>query len=284
MVTRRLFKVAGLILARWPRLLKLALSLRLSLQFKLWRLQVSIRSRRWAENPDANRTYWVDPDRIQCACVFDKLEDWNKYRYRGKVIGGNWDLRRVKFTERFGLYRMLEDRFIRGMRWEETQFYQRVLDLISNGTPSWRCKNKVELDERCGYLDCLFQEIKNNGFRPQSEIAQAENDPYRVEDEITVRIARDGALLFEDGQHRLAVAKLLHIDRVPIKINARHLEWHQFRREILYYARTQGGRVYHALTHPDLSDIPSLYGEETFELIKAHLPVQSGDLLDIGAH
>jgi len=33
-----------------------------------------------------------------------------------------------------------------------------------------------------------------------------------------------------------------------------------------------------------LSDIPSLYGDERFEIIKAHLPLQIGTLLDIGAH
>ena len=51
------------------------------------------------------------------------------------------------------------------------------------------------------------------------------------------------------------------------------------------YARKQPwGKLYQPVTHPHLGDIPSVYGEERFEMIRAHLPVQRGDLLDIGAH
>ena len=240
---------------------------------------------RWSGDLDIDGTYWVDPDRIEYACVFKKMEDYSKYHHRGKVVGGNWDQRRIKFADRIGLLHGLEHRFIRGMHWEQTEFYQRILDVISGGTPLWGCKNKSELDNRCRYLDALFQDIKTNGYRSQQEIAQEENDPYKGEDEITVRIARDGTLLFEDGQHRLAMAKLLHIDRIPIKVTARHSEWFQFRKEVLDYAKMQPwGKLYHPITHPDLRDIPSIYGNERFELIKANLPIKSGDLLDIGAN
>lgn len=241
---------------------------------------------RWSEDLNVNQTYWVDPDRIEYASIFGKFGENYKYRDRGKVIGGNWDQKKVKFTEfAVGAFRGLEDRFTRGIRWEETEFYRHVLNEISTGTALWDCRNKAELDGRCQYLDSLFQDIKTNGYRSQKEIAQEENNPYKGEDEITVRIDRDGALLFEDGQHRLAMAKLLHIDRIPIKITARHLEWFQFRKEVLDYAKTQPwGKLYHPVTHPDLYNIPSLYGDDRFELIKEHLPLKSGDLLDIGAN
>lgn len=240
---------------------------------------------RWSENLDVNRTYWVSPDRIEYALVFDTLEEYDKYRYRGRVMGGDWDQKRVRFTEfGIGVYQGLRDRFIRGLPWEETEFYQRVLNVISSGIVLWECKNKGELDERCRYLDALFEDIKVNGYRSQEEIAREENNPFKGEDEITVRIGRDGMLLFEDGQHRLAIAKLLGVDRIPIKITARHSEWYQFRKEVLDSTRTLKGYLYHPVTHPDLCHIPSAYGEERFEIMKAHLPVKSGDLLDIGAH
>lgn len=280
-VMRSLSSVAGATLAKCPRLLALVLSLRL----RIWRLRVMIRSRKWDYDFDANRTYWVDPRRIEWALVFNKLGQYDKYRDRGKVIGGDWDRKIVSFTEfGAGVFGGLEDRFVRQMCWEDTKFYRRVLDVISGGVSLWRCRSKKELDDRCKYLDSIFEDIKNNGYKSQSELAGKQDRTYKDEDEVSVRIGRDGALLFEDGQHRLAIAKLLEIDRIPIKITARHSLWHQFRKEILYYARTHEGSIYHALTHPDLSDMPSLYGEERFELIKERLPVESGDLLDIGAH
>jgi hypothetical protein len=281
MLVRKFLHIAGIMLAKCPPLLALALNLRL----RMWRLRVRLGSRRWAAQPDVNKTYWVDPKKIEYACVFDKLEEYDKYRYRGKVIGGNWDQRRIKFTERIGLFKGFEDRFKRGMNWRETEFYQQSLKVINNVSPLWGCRNQDELDERCKWLDRLFEEIKVDGYKPQSELPRGKQDStYKYEDEVTVRIGHDGALLFEDGQHRLAIAKLLNIDKIPIKITARHSEWYQFRKEILEYARTNGGKIYQPITHPDLSDIPSMYGEERFELIRAHMPIRTGTLLDIGAH
>ena len=174
--------------------------------------------------------------------------------------------------------------FLYGRRWEVTEFYQRILNNISNGTLMWGCGNKTELNQRCRYLEFLYQDVKKNGYKAQEEISREENDPYKGQDEITIRIGHDGALLFEDGRHRLAIAKLLNIDKIPIKVTVRHSKWYQFRQEVIDYASTNRGKLYSPITHPDLSDIPSTHGEERFEIIKAHLPIQRGDLLDIGAH
>ena len=250
------------------------------LRFKMWQLRVRIMTSRWSENLDVNRTYWVNPNQIEYACI---LKGYDKYGDRGKVFGGNWDQKRVRFKE-LDVFRAFEERFLYGRLWEETDFYQRILNNISNGTVKWECRNNVELDQRCRYLEFLYQDVKTNGYKSQEEISRGENDPYKGEDEITIRIGHDGVLLFEDGRHRLAIAKLLNIDKIPIKVTVRHSKWYQFRQEVIGYARTHSGKLYSSITHPDLRDIPSIHGEERFKIIKAHLPIQRGDLLDIGAH
>ena len=281
MVIGRLTSFAVPFLRRHPRLMALARRV----QFRIWHLRVRIRTRRLSQDLDVNHTYWVDPDKIEYALMYAKGRHYDKYADRGKVIGGDWDVERHRFTEHpLGVFRGLHDRFIRGMPWEQTELYRRILDWMSKGIVMWGCKDKAKLDERCRYLDCLFQDIKSSGYRSQQEIAQEEGSPYKGEDEITVWIDRDGVLLLEDGQHRLAMAKLLGIDRIPIKITVRHSDWYQFRKEVIDHARTHGGMICHPVTHPDLREIPSIYGDERFELIQAHLPIQSGDLLDIGAH
>lgn len=251
-----------------------------SLRFRIWQLRVRRRTRRLAEDLDVNRTFWVSPDRIEYACL---VKGYDKYSDRGKVIGGNWDKKRIKFKE-LDVSRAFADRFLYNRRWEDTDFYQRILNTISNGTVKWECRDKGELDQRCRYLESLYCDIKEHGYKSQGEISRRENDPYKGEDEITVRIGHDGVLLFEDGRHRLAIAKLLSVDKIPIKVTVRHAKWYQFRQEVIDYARTHGGKLYSSITHPDLSDIPTIHGEERFEIIKAHLPKQRGDLLDIGAH
>lgn len=256
------------------------MSLAKSLRFKMWQVRVKSRTSRWSDALDVNRTYWVNPDHIEYACI---LKRYDKYGDRGKVVGGKWDQKRVRFEE-LDVFRAFEDRFIYGRRWEETDFYRRIMNNISNGKPMWGCRNKIELNQRCKYLEWLYHDVKENGYRSQEVISREEKDPYKGEDEITIRIGHEGALLFEDGRHRLAIAKLLNIDKIPIKVTARHSNWYQFRQEVIDYACTHRGKLYSAITHPDLSDIPTIHGEERFEIIKAHLPIQRGDLLDIGAH
>lgn len=276
MLKQKFISIVKNILKGHPRLLTFAKGLR----FKMWQLRVRSRANRWSDNLDVNQTYWVNPDQIEYACI---LKGYDKYGDRGKVIGGNWDQKRIRFKE-LDIFRAFDERFLYGRLWEETDFYQRILNNISNGTVKWGCRNKTELNQRCKYLEFLYQDIKANGYKSQEEISLGENDPYKGEDEITIRIGHDGALLFEDGRHRLAIATLLNIDKIPIKVTVRHLKWYQFRQEVIAYARMHRGKLYSSITHPDLSDIPTTHGEERFEIIKAHLPIQRGDLLDIGAH
>ena len=64
----------------------------------------------------------------------------------------------------------------------------------------------------------------------------------------------------------------------------RHEQWASFRRDVLVYARRQGGRLYAPVLHPDLADIPAAHGVERMELIQKSLPPGSRTMLDIGAH
>ena len=70
--------------------------------------------------------------------------------------------------------------------------------------------------------------------------------------EIGVDIGRDGELLWHmGGQHRLAIAKVLKVEKVPVQIYRRHTQWERIRR----LANEQGTDAipieYH--NHPDIS-------------------------------
>ena len=51
--------------------------------------------------------------------------------------------------------------------------------------------------------------------------------------EITVDIARNGDLLWRGGAHRLAIVKILGVDKIPVRICVRHKKW-QENRDKLY--------------------------------------------------
>jgi hypothetical protein len=68
-----------------------------------------------------------------------------------------------------------------------------------------------------------------------------------MEDEILVDIGREGELLFVTGRHRLSLAKLLDLDRIPIAIVVRHAQWMDRRKRLLKSGDANSDPV-----HPDL--------------------------------
>jgi len=231
-----------------------------------------------------DKIYWVQPQKIQYASLreFDVLTD------KGKEINGDWDLLKRPFEE-LDVYIAFKEHFHEGKKWETTVFYKRILNNIHQGEYLWGCKNETDFNIRLHKLDNLFESIKNNGYKTQQELLTDPNkpDPIKLEDEIAVNIGRNGDLLFNNGAHRLCIAKLLNTPKIPIKITVRHSQWMDFKRQILLYAKNQITRkIYHPITHIDLQDIPSFHTEkiDRFNIMQSHLSHKKGTLLDIGSY
>jgi hypothetical protein len=138
-------------------------------------------------------------------------------------------------------------------------------------------------------LDKLYDDIKQNGIKTQKELKKGsllkENTIKEIENEMVIYIGSEGELIHRNDQHRLSIAKLLNLDKVPVQILYRHKNWLKFRKEILTYVRREmKGKALQPLLHPDLSHIPSLWSNKRFEMIKQNLTTKKGTLLDIGAH
>ena len=266
----------GLTLNRFPWL-KSRIS---HMMFLSWQRRVAKQSSETgADDLNINRTVWVDPNKIQYTI---QENPFHKYQDRGRVVDGDWDLATKPFEE-LDITKAIRARFVDGYEWAETEFYTRVLSDLSAGKVKWGCRTQEEFAQRCLNLEQLFSDIRSNGYRPQSAIAADADNPYKAEDEISIHIARDGQLLFDDGRHRLAIAQILEIDSVPVKVTARHTDWVQFRKEIRKYAQQHDGRIYHRVMHPDLQDIDYVHGDERFDIMHQHLPIAEGRILDVGA-
>lgn len=144
-----------------------------------------------------------------------------------------------------------------------------------------------------GYWDLLERKIEDSNEyqtlkRKFIQGKKAGNAAYRwvsdeTKDEITVNIGRKGDLLLNGGVHALSSVKLLNVQRVPIRIVARHPQWQKFRKEICSLALEK--RLYQPITHPDLCDMSAKHrSEDRFDIIRENLSVQKGRLLDIGAN
>jgi len=271
------------VLNKFPRLEKAAVSFLHHMRILRYQRQSKELLKNKDNNLDFDKIFWLDPKKIQ----YLSLKEFDTHIDKGKIIDGDWDLSERPFEE-LDVHIAFKERFIEGKKWETTVYYQRVLDEFNRGKFLWDCKNQSDFDLRLKKLEALFETIKNNGYKSQQEIQPKKNpDPTKLDDEVTVNIGRHGDLLFNNGAHRLSIAKLLHVPKIPIKITVRHLEWVNLRRQILLYANDQPSKkIYQPIMHIDLQDIPSFHETEIdrFEIIRKNLSTKKGRLLDIGAH
>jgi hypothetical protein len=224
---------------------------------------------------------WVDPMRINL--VYGRADIRKIARHDGEVLGGDWDTPHRQTFGELDVVRGLREHFVDGVAWQETDFYRRVVRAIEKGVHKWGCQDVGEFDQRLEGLEHLYEEIRDHGYRTQEDLGTDE-----PRDEIRVGIRRDGRFIFFDGRHRLAIARLLGLRQIPVRVSVRHTEWEEFKQRIAKYASKRAGRVYQLIDHPDLIDMPAHHGLERIGMIReslqGYVPTGKKRLLDIGTH
>lgn len=176
------------------------------------------------------------------------------YADYGDVLAGEWDVTEVKFTE-LAEWTLIDERFGRGVPWEETSVYEEFVACIDRGHHVFGCQSVDQLHDRFDYLDTLKSSIAAEGYRrdPGEHPAGAGvgRDSAAALDEVTVNIGRDGELLHDtNGRHRLALAKVLDVSEIPVLVKVRHAEWQRKRDRV-----REGSGDGVEPSHPDLADV-----------------------------
>ncbi len=284
---------------------------------KLWRFKFLMKLRRFSNDkaiPDSETIYWIDPARIEDCTADDKdihgteknssdshpMQDlgeqvFDRVKYKGKTCAGDWDKSTCRFDE-LEVYKALEEHILRDVKWEQTNFYQTIAASINQGEVFWGCDTEAEFRERCEYLDRLVSSVRKQGYKLNSEVVIEGDDPQalakhkEIGSEVLVNIGRDGDYLFQDGRHRLAIAKILGIEIIPVKVLIRHKKWQELREYLSAMVENSAGAskkgvLYQSAIHPDLSDFPATHAcENRFNIMREHLAGHSGNLLDVGAN
>lgn len=218
-------------------------------------LRTLANARRYAAPPEPYRLIDVDPAAITYVRQFNRA----KYDQTAVVEDGNWDTPQCKFTD-LDVYRAYRAHFRDGVGWSDTSFYRRIVDEIESGTVLWNCHSEADFRKRCEDVDDLYERIRSDGYRTQTELIGEENDPIdlgrrsrlfteRMKDEIAVHIGGDGEILFADGRNRLSILKLLNSGLVPMRVLKRHADWQMVRDA---YVRGEAWTLEYE-THPDIT-------------------------------
>ena len=116
-------------------------------------------------------------------------------------------------------------------------------------------------EERTEAIDRLYRNIREDGYKSQRQLLKEDpetawsdlNDAmHPLLNEVAVDIGRDGELLWNIcGQHRLAIARILDVDRIPVQVFRRHAKWQKLRN-----ATKDGKQPSESVRdHPDLQDV-----------------------------
>lgn len=196
---------------------------------------------------DPLKIVWVDPDEVTRISP----RRWPRPYDLGRVRGGDWDVRdefvfgddyeRAAWKERdFGSmrfeetmwFRSFRDHYENGTPWEETVYVRAAVEALADGEMihDW-ITTREELLEDLETTDELYRSIADRGYRPQVDLLP-EGAP-EVSDfrslrlgELRLDVGRDGELLFAGGgKHRLAIAKVLDVERIPAVVVTRHERW-----------------------------------------------------------
>ena len=194
-----------------------------------------------------DKIIWVRPEDLTYKSYYDLL------LYCNDIVPGDWDLRKA-LLERTQKCQSLVQHFRDGVRWEQTVLFTDIYPRrFARGHVIRGCRNIRELAEYYEvHIRDLHESISEHGFRVEI------NPKTKLPDIPHVHIGRDGCLLVgNNGNHRLFLAKLLGVERIPCVVRARHLRWQQLRECV---ARSGPEPCWSSsnitlATHPDLADL-----------------------------
>lgn len=222
---------------------------------------------RTAWNAHANRRQYAAPADPWALVAIDPTE---VDRFRtvsmlwglGRVRDGDWDRpERCRSVRDLPVLTGFRQRFEEGREWPATAYYERAAERIDDGGSFKGCESRAELEsDHLPALDDLYRDVRRNGYRTNRGVVY--DDPADAETvhdlEPMVLLGRDGDVIWTEGYHRFAVARLLGLEAVPVFVLRRHAEWQATR------DRLARGDVEHDADpsehgvdagHPDLQDL-----------------------------
>lgn len=170
---------------------------------------------------------YVDPASIERSI----LEYAPRHPQYGRVVAGSWD-QRYNEVEDLPVYRAIESHFVEGVPWDDTGLLDCFIDQLDRFGNAWGYTTSAGFAARCAELERLYESLRARGYRRQDELEGEDwpRSPVPRFDEINVDIGHDGTVIWRAyGQHRLAMAKVLGIDEVPVIVQRRHRSWQHVR-------------------------------------------------------
>ncbi len=133
-----------------------------------------------------------------------------------KINNFNWDKKPGVLFTKLLEFEALKNHYLGKQNWKNSKFARRNVNYINKKNSVRGFTNsKVYLSMREKQIDILFNSILKKGIYP-NKITKKKNINN---DNISVVLTKRKELYFNNiGHHRLSIAKILKLDKIPIKI------------------------------------------------------------------
>ena len=135
---------------------------------------------------------------------------FNNKRYFGMVIADK-SLKPGRSLDKCKHVQAMHQRFVEGLDWSQTEYsklYEKKYKKMErHGGEAGDFK--IFARKKLKKYDAIYKDIERNGYRPSSSI----------EENIEVALDANGEFLLIDGRHRLVLAQLLGLKKIPVVVN-----------------------------------------------------------------
>lgn len=141
------------------------------------------------------------------------------------VVGAGWELdfqhslssQTTIQSYRYNTYETVRSMFVEHLHWQQTPEYHSFLDQLRVGHTPYGIKSEEELNQRGDQLKKLYEDMRCKGYK----MSQSVGSDYW--DEAHVYIDAKGELcLGRHANHRIAIARLLGVTRIPVLLGGVH--------------------------------------------------------------
>lgn len=167
----------------------------------------------WARH-DPHRVHWVAPSEVVATTAHRLGPD-----VRGRRLGGDWDRSALPLAD-LTLWRGIQQRIVEGREWEDTDLAPgRFVAEAPNVGTRFLTDDPARLAAQWRRIDALISSLRSDGWLPHHDIGST------FDREMAIAIGRSGELIRDrGGLHRIIIARLLGLSRVPCRILVEHAE------------------------------------------------------------
>ena len=221
------------------------------------------------ENVKTDKYIYINPASVKCYLMNSKQTRGNcqansskylihkrergifdPFTYSGIILGGEWD--KYTFPYKFDRVANFVNAVINNKCLSETEYFH-IIKLRSS-----KSKFRNRIKKRINKVIRLKKSMEKNGFLQQHETGEKNSEKlYAHPWPITVNIGRDGEIILnQTGHHRLAVAKEISLEKIPVLVVVRHKKWQKIRDEVSVASskRELSDRAQKQIAHPDVNN------------------------------